>query len=205
VLQDRGYFRANVSAKAEVLSKDAERERVSLSIRVDPGPQYRLGRMQFRSADPDVPLVFPTPELRKLAPMRDGDIFDVSKLRTGFGALKKFYASSGWIDFTPTPNFAIDDAAKQINLTLELDQERQYRVGQIEVWGDNPAAEKILRSELTAGEPFNAFILEKFYSENKSILPLDASPQDDVQVNKDVRTGIVNFRFDFRTCPVVSE
>jgi outer membrane protein assembly factor BamA len=85
--------------------------------------------MQFRSADPDLPLVFSTAQLRKQVPMRNGDIFDVYKLREGFDALKKLYASSGWIDFTPTPDFDIDDAAKQINLTLELDQEKQYRVG----------------------------------------------------------------------------
>jgi hypothetical protein len=74
-------------------------------------------------------------------------------------------------------------------------------VGQIEILGDNPAAEKALRSELKAGEAFNAFILERFYAENKSILPPDALPQYDVELKKDVKSGIVNFQFDFRTCP----
>jgi outer membrane protein assembly factor BamA len=64
--------------------------------------------VQFRSADPDVPLAFPPEQLRKMVPLRDGGIFDVSKLREGFDALKKLYDSSGWMDFTPAPNFDIE-------------------------------------------------------------------------------------------------
>jgi outer membrane protein assembly factor BamA len=100
--------------------------------------------------------------LRSLVPLRDGDILDVSNLREAFDALKKLYASSGWIDFTPTPNFDIDDDLRRVDLTLELDQEHRYRVGRINILGENPPAEKILRSMFKTGEPFNRYLLSQF-------------------------------------------
>ena len=55
--------------------------------------------------------------------------------------------SSGWVDMIPTPDFAIEDATKRVDLTLELDQSKQYRVGNIDVLGgENAAAEKIVKS-----------------------------------------------------------
>lgn len=204
-LQARGYFRAYASASAQTLSKDAQYEHVSLTLHVEPGPRYWLGTVQFRSSDPDKPLVFSEAELRSRLPLRDGDIFDVSKLREAFDALKRLYGSAGWVDFTPEVSFNVDEAHGRLDLMIQLDQGPRYRIGQIEILGNNPAAEKVLRSELKTGEPFNAFVLTKFYDENKSILPPDASAKDDVQVKKDVRSGIANLQFDFRTCPAVSE
>jgi outer membrane protein assembly factor BamA len=186
------------------LTKASGSEHVALSIRIDLGSQYRLGNLQFRSIDPDVPLVFPAAKLREQVPMREGDIFDTTKLREGFAALKQIYSSAGWIDFTPTPNFDIDDAARRINLTLELDQQQQYRVGKVNFLGDNSIAEQIVTSKLKAGEPFRYELLQEFYAENKSILPGDASP-DDVELKKNAKSGIVNLRFDFRTCPAIWE
>lgn len=163
---ENGYFRVDVSANAELLSQTASLEHFALIVWVDPGPQYRLGRMQFRSADPDRQLVFPTEELRALVPLRDGDIFNVMKLRQAFDSLRRLYATSGWIDFTPNPKFDIDDAAKRIDLTLQLDQEKQYRVGNIDIWGENPAAERIVRSTFKSGEIFDGYLVDRFYAEN---------------------------------------
>jgi len=199
-LQEHGYFRAEASAKAEILSKDAKHDHVALTIRVNPGRQYRLGSVQFRSVDPDAPLGFPPQELRKQLPMRTGEIFDTNKLRESFDALKRLYGSSGWIDFTPMPKFDVNDAAKRINLVVEIDPEVQYRIGEIDFLGDNPVPEKIARSMFKPGEPFNNDRLRQFYIQNASILPAYESPQD-MNLTKDVKRGVVNLRFDFRTCP----
>jgi hypothetical protein len=200
-LQEHGYFRAETTTKARMVSPYSSVEHVSLSVRVDLGLQYRLGIVQFRSADPDRPLVFSAERLRELVSMHEGDIFDTSKLRQAFENLKDLYAPSGYIDFTPTPNFDIDDEQKRINLILELDQEKQYRVGRIEFLGNNPAAEGILRSRLRPGEPFDFRVLKNFYVDSKAILLPDASPED-VELRKDTKNGVVDMRFDFSTCPI---
>ena len=164
---ENGYFRVDVSANAELLSQTASLEHFALIVWVDQGPQYRLGRMQFRSADPDRQLVFPTEELRALVPLRDGEHFQrheaTSSLRFAPSALCNF----GLDRRHSEPKFDIDDAAKRIDLTLQLDQEKQYRVGNIDIWGENPAAERIVRSTFKSGEIFDGYLVDRFYAENK--------------------------------------
>jgi outer membrane translocation and assembly module TamA len=200
-LRDDGYFRVDTRATAQTLSEDAEIKHVALDVSVEPGPQYRLGTVRFRCADRDVPLVFPTEELRKRVLLREGEIFDVSKVHQTFRALKDLYASSGWIDFNPNPVLKIDDASKRIDMTLELDQEKQYRVGEVQFLGHDTVAEQMIRSNLKVGEPFDGLFLQRFYEENKSILPPGASLEDDVVIKRDAKQGIANIRIDLQTCP----
>ena len=136
--------------------------------------------------------------------MRRGDLFDVSKIRLSFRALQELYGAAGWIDFTPTPQFQIDDATRRINMTLDLDQQKQYRVREIQFLGNDTAAERVIRSELKIGEPFDGFFFRRFYETHKSILPPDASVED-VTLNRNAKAGVVNIQVDFRTCPSGSE
>lgn len=188
VLQTNGYFRADTKIKVQVLSSDSTSEHISLTIHVDPGPQYYLGTVQFRSADPNEPLVFPVEELRQLIDMREGDIFDTLKLRHAFGELMELYGSQGYIDFTPMPDFDIDDQQHRLNLTLVLNQQPLYRIGRIEFVGDNPAAEQVVRTELIPGEPVDSRVLQQLGVKNYSLA-------------KNVARGLVDIKVDFRPCP----
>jgi hypothetical protein len=59
----------------------------------------------------------------------------------GPGALRKLYATRGYIDFTPTALREIDDARARISLEMELDEQKQFHVGKVEVLGAEPAIE----------------------------------------------------------------
>src|SRR5271156_1117166 len=136
VWRDRGYFKVEVSAKEELLRSDSAGEHVLVIVHVDEGAQYRLGSVRFRSSDPDVPLAFPPEELRKLIPMNEGDIFSAEKIREGLEALKLLYGSDGYIDFVAKPLIDIDDGTEhRISLVMELDQQKQFRLAKIEVFG----------------------------------------------------------------------
>jgi hypothetical protein len=203
-LQDGGYFRAVAHSTAQTLSEDAETKHVALTVSVDTGLRYRLGDVQFRSADPQEPLVFSVKRLQKCLRLRRGDIVDISKIRHSFTALQELYGASGWIDFTPTPQFQIDDRTRRINMTLELDQEKQYRVREIQFLGNDAAAERLIRSGLKIGEPFDGFFFQRFCATHKSILPPGASVED-VTLTRNSKTGAVKIQVDFRTCPSDSE
>lgn len=204
-LQDRGYFRAEAHSTAQTLSENAETKHVALDVTIDTGLQYRIGSIEFRPAHPGEHLVFSDRRLRKCLRFRSGELLNVSKIRLTFPSLVKLYGSSGWIDFTPTPQFRIDDSRKRIDITLDLDQGPHYRVGKVEFRGSDAAAEKLIRSELKVGQPFDGFFFKRFYATHKSILFPDASPIDDVAINRDAKTGIVSITVDFTTCPPDSE
>jgi hypothetical protein len=61
--------------------------------------------------------------------------------------------------------------------------------------------EAILRSMVKPGDLFNGDVLDKFFEENKSALPRDASIRQNVELRKNVKDGTVSIRFDFFACP----
>lgn len=197
--QDQGFFKVEATARAQFISGDSLTKHVSLIIDVDEGLQYRLGDTQFRTDDPDDHLAFPREELRKLIPMSEGDLFAAKQIREGLDALKNLYGSNGYIDFVATPLTEVDDAHQRISLTMELYQEKQYRVCTVEVFGPNPAMETLLRSRLKPGDIFTGRAIENFFKENASALPSDISPAD-IEVVRNTKSGIVNLRFNFQTC-----
>jgi hypothetical protein len=200
LLQDEGYFRVEEKAEAQVITSDPSFQHVSITLYIDLGPQYRLGSVAFRSADPNQPLVFPTDELRKLVPLSEGDLFSGEKICEGLVNLRKLYGSKGYYDFTATPLTQADDPNQRISLVMELDEQKQFRIGKIKVISLDPRIQRILESKLKPRDIFNSQAVEKFFQENKSALPPDASPEDMDVERRDVRAGIIDLRFILLTC-----
>lgn len=84
-------------------------------------------------------IAFSAEELRPLIPMHDGDIFSSLKVREGLEALFNYYRAHGYIDFVPEPKFKIDEVRQQITLVISLQEGPQYRLGNIEIVGLDPA------------------------------------------------------------------
>ena len=132
--------------------------------------------------------------------MKRGEVFSTSKIREGLEALKNLYGSKGYIDFTANPLTDIDQEDRLVNLTIQLDQEAQYRVRSVEVTGADPSIENQLRSMLRVGEPFDALQLNAFFKENSERLPPELM-QRRLDFRRDAKTGSVDLRFDLRSCP----
>lgn len=197
-LGDQGYFRAQENAKADVISTDTDGEHVAITLHIQKGLQYRVGEIHFHAAQ-GVALTFPTEELRKLVPVKEGDLFSATKIRAGLDALKRLYATVGYINFVAEPRTWVDDASQLVSLDIELDQQKQFRIGKIEILGLDPTLESVLRQKIEPGAIFNYQPVQEFYDEYKSALPLDASVADDKFV-RDTTNGIVDVEFDFRVC-----
>jgi hypothetical protein len=198
--QDLGYFKVVAKASARDTGGDALHEHVALTAHVEEGLQYFQGRLDIRSVDPDVPLVFTQEVLRNVYPLREGDIFDTDKIRKSLDAYRQLYAAHGYIDFSAEPDFDVNDETQRISLTLGMDQQKQFHIDKVEVSGLDPRTESILRSMIKPGDLFNYDVVKAFFEENKSVLPPDASV-DDLEVKKNVKEGLASLRFDFFTCP----
>ena len=96
--QVNGYFRVNV-APPKTMTVDinhggipgpwpligAKHEKATnITLKIDEGKQYHMGRLTFRSADPDEGLVFKPAYLAAMFPMKPGDIFSTDKIRKSF-------------------------------------------------------------------------------------------------------------------------
>ena len=210
--QNNGYFRVDVSTdekntKTVDVNKagipgpwpfiGAKHEKATnITIKIDEGEQYRMGKISFRSADPDEGLVIKPEFLATVFPMKAGDIFSTDKLRKSFDNYKKLYGQYGYIDFTPTPDFDIDDTKKIINLALVFDQQKQYYVRRIEFSGNTTTRDKVIRRELLLdeGQVFNNHYWELSILRLNQLNYFNTIKPENADLKKNPKTGAVDIR-----------
>jgi outer membrane protein insertion porin family len=134
----------------------------NITIPIEEGSQYRLGKLFIRSSDPEKGLFFKQDYLKDIFPLKEGQIFDAGKVRDSFKNYTKLYGAWGFIDFTAQPQFDINEQKKVINLTLVFDQEKQYYVRRIDFGGNTTTRDKVIRRELllNEGDLFNSHLWE---------------------------------------------
>ncbi len=127
-------------------------KRTNITIPIEEGDRFKLGRIVVRSADPDKGLFFKPEFLESNFPIKPGEIFSVDKVRKALEEYRKLYGSFGFIDFTAGPITDVDTAKKEVNLTLELDEQKQFFVRRIEFQGNTTTRDKVIRRELLLDE-----------------------------------------------------
>lgn len=164
-----------------------------------PLPQYRLGTLTVVPADSDKSLSLMLQALRREFRLQPNEILNVGEIKHGLSRLKRIYCEFGFIDVTTEPEFKIDDAKKTIDVSILVHEGKQYIVNDLQFRGVDPKLEARLRSKLPRRSwLFNSAVLENFFKANRSVLPADASPEDDVEFHRDTRDGTVALVFDFR-------
>jgi outer membrane protein assembly factor BamA len=192
--QDQGYFKIAIAAQAQSLGSDSNHERFLVTVHVlREGPQFHLGDIRFTGG-----AAIPEAELRHTFPLREGEFFDIAKVREGIVALTNLYGSHGFLDFTAIPDTEIDDNLQRISLMMRLDEQTQFRIGSVEIRGLDPSLEAQLRSIVAPGEVFNPQPIETFFKENRPVLP--SRGFDNFEIRRNVRAGIVDLTFDPRFC-----
>jgi hypothetical protein len=223
---DQGYFKVNVSVEAKPVGGDDGR--FAITAHVDEGLQYRVGRIEFRanpgtdyekvdswvdgprvlklsdphdtdSSDPYRP-AFPLEELRNSVPLQEGDVLNVEKVREGLDALKRLYSAHGYIDFVASPLTETDDEHQTVSILIELAEEKQYRIGKIEVYGLDASWQSTLIWKIKTGDVFNNEALQAFFDENQSNFPAGSYWAEDPKIVRHPKTGTVDVEFTFKSC-----
>jgi outer membrane translocation and assembly module TamA len=199
-LRNRGYFKATATASLTRLQTQGADVSVVATIRATLGLQYRMGNLRIESADSGEPFAISPEVLRGLIPLQTGELFDVEKIRTGMQNLAHAYGREGYVDMTPEPETQVDNERGTIDLTLKIDQQVQYRVGNIELLGvSDVTRQRLLESLPKPGDVFDSTKLNEFFKVNRVVLPPDVS-RDDISVERDVKMRTVRVLFDLRVC-----
>ena len=202
--QANGYFKVDPEIKDEktidvkkgMFSMPGSKggKATNITIAIDEGPQYRMGTLKFRSSDPDVGLVFPAAALARVFPLKAGDIFNTEKIRKSFDTYRDVYGGSGYIDFTPTPEFDPDEQHKVINVTMVMDQQKQFFVRRIEFSGNTTTRDKVIRREivLDEGQVYNKRLWDLSILRLNQLGYFDTIKPDAAQLNKNQKDGTVD-------------
>ncbi len=121
---------------------------VDITIPVEEGERYRLAAITFTNNK----AVRNTEALRRLFPMKDGDIFNTEMVRKGLKNLRDAYGELGYINFTSVPDTRINDENHTITLAIDVDEGKPFYVRRIEFQGNTTTRDKVIRRELALEE-----------------------------------------------------
>ena len=160
--QIKGYFLARATEhtveikdvggkglKIPIFKPNRPGKQAQVSVTVDEGRQYRLNKINFQGVK-----LFRTPEtlMRPIFGMAENDIFSTEKLQKGFKNFQKLYGEFGYIDAVPEPQFdPLPDSGK-IDLTIAVDEGKQFFVRRIDFQGNTTTRDKVIRRELLVNE-----------------------------------------------------
>jgi outer membrane translocation and assembly module TamA len=192
-LRNLGYAYARVDqAELSGIRQGKEGASADVSVKVEPGAQYRLGTIQFHRAT-----LFPPDQLRNQFPIQTGSLFCATNIQYGLERLRRLYEDKGYINFGAIPKIEADEAHHIVNLVLDVDEGKPYVFGHLLLDGVEPrasAGQELIESWASLqGKPYNPDLLRTWLTTNWPAGVND--PQHTVAIENESRE--VNFRLQF--------
>lgn len=200
--QQKGYFKALVQdPKTQIRDvggvnwffpfKPRRGKVVDITVPVEEGELFRLKDIKFTGNK----AITNVQALRKLVPMKDGDVFNVEDMRKGIKNLRDAYGAQGYINFTPVPDTQIDDEKKNISVVFDLDEGKQFSVRRIEFKGNSTTRDKVIRRELALeeGGVYNSKLWELSILRLNQLGYFEAlKPEEDSETKQDNQNATVD-------------
>ena len=197
---NRGYLEFNIDSTQVSITPD--RERIFITVAITEGPVYRMGEVKYAGE-----LIATEEELRRLANLKQGDVFSREKI---VGATKKISDRLGndgysFANVNPVPD--LDREKRIAGFTFFVDPGRRVYVRRINIVGNAKTRDEVVRRELRQLES-SWYSLEKiarsrerlqrtgYFSEVNIETPAVPGTSDQVDINVTVterNTGTLNF------------
>ena len=114
---------------------------MTLEIPVTEGTRYRLEKFEFAGNDK-----VPAEVMRPLFKLKTGDFYNEKRLREGLEKVREIYGAGGHFEMTPLPDFAFD--GDKVNVTLRINEGKQYFVNRITFLGNTTTRDNVIRREM---------------------------------------------------------
>jgi outer membrane protein insertion porin family len=118
-------------------------------MKIEENSQYHVGEVKITGAK-----ALPPQVLEAALGLKTGDVYNETKLRDSFKSLTKFYGEGGYINFIPTPQQEFDEEKKIVNLTVDVDEGKQFTTKRINFSGNTTTRDKVIRREVPLFEGF---------------------------------------------------
>jgi outer membrane protein assembly factor BamA len=191
--QDQGYFKVEVTAKVIPATGGHLKGQADVDIRVvNEGQRYWLQDIRWIGMT-----AFSEEQLLSLTPIRPGEILSRSKIADALDSVRIVYEADGYVEFTSIPSTEIDDNTSGITLRIEIREGEQFRMGQFDIKGVEPATrEQLLRAwPLKPGDVFNGDAVSRFLLDNYHLMP-DARIKYSKRLDREKRSVDYAISFD---------
>jgi len=152
---DRGYVQVKVGSPVLELSPD--KRSLYITINIDEGEQYRLGKIDVRGD-----LLEPKEFFLSRVSVHPGDVFNRSKLSDDLQKLTDLYKDRGYAYVNATPATPVDEKTRTVDVTFEIQKGELVYFERINIHGNTKTRDKVIRRELriVEGEPYNQALLD---------------------------------------------
>jgi outer membrane protein insertion porin family len=169
--RDRGYINVRVGQPdLKILedSKDTKTRWVELRIPITEGKRYKVGKVEFEGNT-----IAKAEGLRPLFKLEEGEFYSEKLVRKGFEKAKELYGTGGYMEFTGYPDLAPRDAPDPpssssagppgpsappaaaaadgppiVDVTLRMQEGKQYFVNRITFVGNTTTRDNVIRREV---------------------------------------------------------
>ena len=153
---DHGFLDIKVD-EPEIRVLEAKR-RLEISIRVEEGPQYRVGEVRLSGNT-----VFATDEILRPLQIAKRGIFSREVFQRDILTLTDRYSERGYLFADIAPIINTDRVNHIVDLGLEISEGKQVFVERIEISGNTKTRDKVIRREiaLIEGDLYNSRLLAR--------------------------------------------
>ncbi len=157
--QKNGYRDAEILSDSLIYSND--KKDVKIVMNVYEGPQYKIRKIIWEGNT-----VYPAYALRERLDFAPGDIYDLEKFEQNLRGNEKqsdvsaLYLDNGYLTFNlqTKENKVAEDS---VDVTIRVEERNQFRIGKVDIYGNDKTKEKVIRRELytVPGDYFNRGLL----------------------------------------------
>ena len=148
---DHGYIDHKIDEPVVLRGRDG----LELVIRVDEGPQYRVGKVEIGGD-----LIQGGQEMLKQIKLTEGQIFRGSRLRDDISTLTDLYSNKGFAFAQIEPVTKVNASEKKVDVALVIAKGPPVYFNRVLVAGNTKTRDKVVRRELLTSE-------QELYSSSK--------------------------------------
>ncbi|MFB6263581.1 MAG: outer membrane protein assembly factor BamA [Bradymonadaceae bacterium] len=141
----KGYVEVNVDVPSIRISDD--KRFLYITVRVDEGLQYSVGNI-----DVEGQLLLERQKLLEMVSLEKGEIFDWGKMRQDMERMRRAYRDRGYAKAQVRPLTKMNREEQTVDLTFEFKKGKKYRIGRIEIAGNDKTRDRVIRRELEIAE-----------------------------------------------------
>lgn len=137
---DRGFI--NVRVDKPTVSLTPDKRYISITIRVEEGEQYSLGKLDFSGE-----LLGSKDDLKLALLSREGMVFNRSLLARDIQAINDVYYDQGFAYANVTPVTSVNAEKKIIDLTFDIQKGNLVYIERIDIVGNTKTRDKVIRRQ----------------------------------------------------------
>jgi outer membrane protein insertion porin family len=190
---DRGYVQVKVANPLVELSPDKRSMYVTISV--DEGPQFRLGRVDV-SGD----LLMPREFFLQRVSVKPGEIFNRSKLSDDLQKLTDFYKDRGYAYVNATPSTPVNEKTRTVDVLFEIQKGELVHFDRINIRGNSKTRDKVIRRELRIVEG-DSFSQSKLDYSKRRVTALGYFEKVDVSTKRGASDDKMDVNFEVAERP----